>query len=184
MLANDARILIRSAVATAIAGVILIVVGALVDGSKGALGAAYAVLLVAVFFTLSVVAVSLVGRWNPAAMTATALGTYVVKILAVAIIVVSVRNTTAFNTKLFGFTAIICILVWSAGQIAALARRIPYVEPDTALEVDDVPGVPLGGGEFAARQEGAALEASPGGAAQEAREGDDAQEARKTGRHG
>src|SRR6266516_3352769 len=155
MLANDARILIRSAVATAIAGVILIVV-----------------------------AVSLAGRWNPAAMTATALGTFVVKLLAVAAIVVALRDTTAFSTKLFGFSAIICILVWSAGQIAALARRIPYVEPDAAPEVDDVPGAPLQGGEFAARQQGAALEASPGGAAQEAREGDDAQEARKTGRHG
>ncbi len=145
MLANDARILIRSAVATAIAGGILIVVGAAIDGGKGALGAALGVTLVAVFFTLSVVAVSLVGRWNQAAMTATALGTYVVKILAVAIIVVSLRNTTVFNTKLFGFTAIICILVWSAGQIATLARsRVPYVVPDTAPQAHDGDVAPEG----------------------------------------
>jgi ATP synthase protein I len=134
MLAYDARILIRSAVATAIAGGILIAIGAVGDGGKGALGAALGMTLVAVFFTLSVVAVSLAGRWGPAAMTGTALGTYVVKILAVAVIVVSFRDTTAFNTKLFGLTAIICILVWSAGQLGTLARRrVPYVVPDNVV---------------------------------------------------
>lgn len=130
MLANDARILIRSAVATVIAGVILVAISAVVDGGKGALGAALGVALVAVFFTLSVVAVSLAGRWGPTAMTAAALGTYLVKIISVLAIVVALRGTTAFSTRLFGATAIACILVWSAGQVATLARRrIPYVEP-------------------------------------------------------
>ncbi len=131
MLANDARILIRSAVATAIAGVILIVVSAILDGGQGALGAGLAVVLVTVFFTLSVVAVSLAGRLGPAAMMASAFGTYFVKIIAVVAIVVAFRDTTVFSTKLFGVTAIICILVWSAGQVATLARRrVPYVVPD------------------------------------------------------
>ncbi len=141
MLANDARILIRSAVATAIVGVILVVVGAIIDGGKGALGAVFGVTLVAVFFSLSVVAVSLAGRWGSAAMTATALGTYVVKILAVLIIVAGLQNTTVFNTKLFGVTAIICILAWSAGQVATLARRrMLYVVPEVR-QVSTVPEV-------------------------------------------
>ena len=148
MLANDARILTRSAVATAIAGVILVALGAAFDGTKGALGALFGVILVAVFFSLSVLAVSFAGRWGPAAMTATALGTYVVKILAVAILVASLRNTTAFNTRFFGITAIICILVWSAGQIGTLARRgTPYVVPEAstlpaAREFNGAPGPP------------------------------------------
>lgn len=133
MLAHDARILIRSAVATAIAGVILVVIGAIVDGGKGALGAVCGVMLVMVFFSLSVVAVSFAGRWGPTAMTATALGTYVAKILAVVILVAALQNTTVFNTKFFGVTAIACILVWSAGQVATLARRrIPYVVPEAS----------------------------------------------------
>jgi len=131
MLAHDARILIRSAVATAIAGVILVVIGAILDGGKGVLGAVCGVTLVTVFFSLSVVAVSFAGRWGPTAMTATALGTYVVKILAVVILVAALQNTTVFNTKFFGVTAIACILVWSGGQVATLARRrVPYVVPE------------------------------------------------------
>ncbi len=133
MLAHDARILIRSAVATAIAGVILVVIGAVIDGGKGALGAVCGVMLVMIFFSLSVVAVSFAGRWGPTAMTATALGTYVAKILAVLILVAALQNTTVFNTKFFGVTAIACILVWSGGQVAALARRrIPYVVPEAS----------------------------------------------------
>jgi ATP synthase protein I len=148
MLANDARILTRSAMATAITGVILVALGAAFDGRKGVLGALFGVILVAAFFSLSVLAVSFAGRWGPAAMTATALGTYVVKILAVAILVASLRNATAFNTRFFGITAIICILVWSAGQIVTLARRgTPYVVPEASTlpagrELSGAPGPP------------------------------------------
>ena len=133
MLANDARILIRSAVATAVAGAILVVIGAIANGGKGALGAFLGVVLVAVFFSISVVAVSLAGRlWGPAAMTAAALGTFLLKVLGVLALVAAFQDTTVFNTKLFGLTAIACILVWSGGQIAAARRRVLYVEPESS----------------------------------------------------
>ncbi len=138
MLANDARMLIRPAVATAVVGIVLIGVGAVVDGGKGALGAVLGVLLVAIFFTLSVVAVSTAGRrWGPSAMMVTALGTFLVKILVLLALIAAFRGTTAFNTRFFGLTAIICILAWNGGQVFALARsRIPYVVPETT------PGAP------------------------------------------
>jgi len=130
MLANDARILIRSAVATAIVGVILIAGGGVTDGGKGALGAVFGVILVAAFFTVSVVVVSFAGRWGPSAMMGTALGTFVAKILILLGLIAAFRGTTLFNTRFFGITAIICILVWTAGQVVTLARsRIPYVVP-------------------------------------------------------
>lgn len=133
MLANDARILVRSAVATAITGAILIAIGAATEGGKGALGAVLGVALVAVFFSLSVVVVSYAGRrFGLSAMMGAALGIFVVKVVAVLALVAALSGTTAFNTKLFGLTAIICILAWSAGQIATLARRqMLYVEPDS-----------------------------------------------------
>jgi ATP synthase protein I len=148
MLANDARVLIRSAVATAVAGLILIAIGTVVDGGKGALGAVLAVMLVTVFFTISVVAVSLAGRWwGPAAMTAAALATFLVKVVAVLAIVAAFRDTTAFNTNFFGITAIACILVWSAGQVATLARRrILYVDPASTPKARPA-GAPRGAGE-------------------------------------
>lgn len=131
MLIDDVRILVRSAIALAFSGISLIIIGAFVAGDKGALGAALGVMLVAVFFTLSVVAVSLAERWlGRNAITPAALGIFLAKVLALMAIVAAFRDTTAFNTRLFGVAAIIGILVWSAGQVATLARRrVLYVDP-------------------------------------------------------
>lgn len=132
MSTEDARVLIRSAIALAASGLFLIIIGTAMAGGKGALGAFLGIALVAVFFTLSVVAVSLAERWwGPSAMTAAALGVFLVKVLAVMTAVAAFQDTTLFSTRLFGIAAIIGILVWSAGQVATLARRrILYVQPD------------------------------------------------------
>jgi ATP synthase protein I len=134
MLVNDARILTRSAVATAITGAIMIVVGGVIGGGKGALGAAFGVILVTIFFTASVVVVSLAERrWGPAAMTGAAVGFFAVKILILLAVLSAFQDTTVFNTKIFGLTAIICILVWNGGQVFTLARRpMPYVAPEAS----------------------------------------------------
>ena len=126
----DARLLTRSAVPTAIAGAVAVVIGAAVAGGKGAWGALLAVAVVAVFFTISLVVVGWVSRVRPAALMPTALGTFLAKVVLLLVLVGALRGTTAFDTKVFGFTAIACVLVWSAGQVATLARRMPYVEPE------------------------------------------------------
>lgn len=133
MLIDDAGVLIRSAVALAIIGLVVVVIGAVAAGGKGALGAILGVALVAVFFTLSVVTVSLARRWwGTTAMMATALVMYLGKVLALLAFVTAFSGTTAFSTRFFGVAAIAGVLVWSAGQIATLARRrILYVEPDS-----------------------------------------------------
>lgn len=131
MVLDDARILIRSAAALAVTGLLPVVIGAAMAGDKGVLGALLGVILVAVFFALGVVTVSLAGRrWGPDAMTATALGVYLAKVLALLAIVAAFRDTTAFDTRLFGIAAISGVLVWTAGQVAAPSRpREP--EPGT-----------------------------------------------------
>jgi ATP synthase protein I len=151
----DARLLIRSAVPTAIAGAVAVVIGALVAGGRGALGALLAVVVVALFFTASVVIVGWVSRVKPAALMPAAVGTFLAKILLLLLVIAALRGTTAFNTKVFGFTAIACVLVWSGGQVAALARRMPYVEPAPGPDADpgsgSAPGDP-GAGSGAVRQ--------------------------------
>jgi ATP synthase protein I len=133
MLANDARILARSAVATAAAGAIMIAIAGFTGGGKGALGAVLGVMLVTIFFTASVVVVSLAERrWGQGAMMGAALGTFVAKILILLAVLSAFQGTTVFNTKIFGLTAIVCILVWNGGQVFTLARRpMPYVVPKT-----------------------------------------------------
>jgi ATP synthase protein I len=121
----------RSAVFAAAAGAIMVLLSGILGGAKGLLGAALGVALVALFFALSVLAVSRAARVSPQAMMVTALTTYIVKILVLLFLVAKFDNTTAFNGRLFGLTAIVCILVWSGAQILwSMRLKVLYVEPD------------------------------------------------------
>jgi ATP synthase protein I len=64
-------------------------------------------------------------------MMATALGTYLLKIFVLLILVGQFQDTTAFNSRLFGLTAIVCVLAYSAAQVLwSMRLKVPYVEPD------------------------------------------------------
>ena len=131
MLANYAGIVRRSVVTTAAAGVVMAVICLAVGGSKGLLGAILGIALVAVFFAISVVAVGRAAKVSPQAMMITAMTTYIAKILILIFFVVRFASSTTFNTRLFGLTAIVCILAWTASQVTwSLRLKIPYVEPD------------------------------------------------------
>src|SRR5450432_2503501 len=131
MLANYAGIVRRSVVTTAAAGVVMAVICLAVGGGKGLLGAILGIALVAVFFAISVVAVGRAAKVSPQAMMITAMTTYIAKILILLFFVVRFASSTTFNTRLFGLTAIVCILAWTASQVTwSLRLKIPYVEPD------------------------------------------------------
>ena len=73
----------------------------------------------------------LITRWAMFVFVMAAIGLYVFKILALAIVMSQLIGTTAFNTKLFGFTAIVCVLAWCAAQVVASIKfKTLYVEPD------------------------------------------------------
>ena len=132
MHASYRRVLRQTAVYTAAAAVIMLAVSGAVGGVKGLIGALLGVALVAIFYGISLVAVSRAARVSPQAMMITAIVTFLVKILVLAVLVTRLSGTTAFNSKLFGFTAIVCILAWSIGQAVVSARmKVLYVEPDT-----------------------------------------------------
>ena len=131
MPAYYAVILRRSALLTAPVALLMIVLGAVLGGSKGLLGAALGVGLVIAFFGISVLVVGRAARVSPQAMMVAALGTFLVKILILIILVGSFQNSTAFNGKFFGLTVIVCVLAYSAAQMVSSMRlKIPYVEPD------------------------------------------------------
>ena len=45
-------------------------------------------------------------------------------------------GTTAFNGKLFGFTVVVCVVVWTTSQALVSARlKVPYVEPDASSSI-------------------------------------------------
>ena len=131
MLAKYAIIIRRAGALTAGAAAIMVAVSAALAGVKGLIGALIGVAIVTVFFGISVLVVGRAARISPQAMMVAAMITYVVKIVALAIVVSTLNGTTAFSTRALGFTAIGCILVWSAAQvITAVKVKMLYVEPD------------------------------------------------------
>ncbi len=131
MLATYAVIMRRSALVTAPVALLLIVLGGLLGGSKGLLGAALGVALVIAFFGISVLVVGRFAKVSPQAMMVAAIATYLVKILVLLFLVGRFQNSTAFNPRFFGLTAIICVLTYSAAQmIWSMRLKMLYVEPD------------------------------------------------------
>jgi ATP synthase protein I len=131
MLASYARILRRSAAVTAAVAAVMVALSTVIGGGKGALGSLLGIAIVAAFFAISVIAVGAAARVSPQVMMITAMATYLVKILLLLIFVARFNNSTAFNPRLFGLTAIVCILTWSASQVTwSLRLKILYVEPD------------------------------------------------------
>jgi len=132
MLAKYATVVRRAGALTAVAAAIMVAVSAAVVGVKGLIGALIGVAIVTVFFGISVVVVGWAARISPPAMMLAAIMTYLVKIVALAVVVSALNGTTAFSTRALGFTAIGCILVWSATQvITTIKLKMLYVEPDS-----------------------------------------------------
>jgi ATP synthase protein I len=130
MPATYARIARRSALVTAVAAVIMAAVSLGIGGAKGLLGAVLGIALVAIFFAISVFAVGRAARISPQAMMVTAMVTYIVKILALLVFVAAFGNTTAFNGRLFGLTALACVLAWTLAQVVwSMRLKFLYVEP-------------------------------------------------------
>jgi ATP synthase protein I len=143
MLGSYAVVLRRSALITLPAALVMVALGAVFGGVKGLLGALLGAGLVAAFFGISALVVTWVGRRRPNAAMGAAAAAYVVKVLLLLFFVVRFSNTTAFNGKIFGFTAIGCILVWTAAQaVTSMRLKVPYVVPDTVRQPRTVTGTP------------------------------------------
>ena len=131
MLGSYAMIVSRSAAVTAATAAVMVAVSAAVAGGKGVLGALLGTALVVVFFAISVVAVSAAARVSAQAMMITAIGTYVIKILVLILLLSRYSSTTAFSPRMFGLTALACILAWTFSQVGwSMRLRVPYVEPE------------------------------------------------------
>ena len=130
-MANYARIARRSAATAAVAAVIMVALATGLAGLKGLFGALLGVAVVALFFGISLFAVSRAARVSPQAMMVTAIVTYLVKILLLIIFVGQFQDTTAFNPKAFGLTALVCILAYTGAQVFwSMRLKMLYVEPD------------------------------------------------------
>ncbi|GAA3218190.1 hypothetical protein [Nonomuraea helvata] len=134
MQANDVRVLKSAAIPTSLVGVVAVAVSLLTSGGKGALGAAIGALLVGVFFSISVVAVSYAARVSPQMMAIAAMVSYLVKVLAIMAVLVSFRDTTAWNTQTFAWSVVVCTLVWTGFEVRAFMKtKMLYVDPEARV---------------------------------------------------
>ncbi|GAA3118020.1 hypothetical protein [Streptosporangium carneum] len=130
MQADDVRLLKGAAIPTALVGLVVVLVATLMAGGKGALGAAIGVLVVCVFFTVGLVAVSFASRVSPMAMMTAAVVGYAIKILGVMALLKAFESATAFEPKAFGWAAIVCTLAWTVGEMRGFMKlKMLYVEP-------------------------------------------------------
>jgi ATP synthase protein I len=125
------RVVRWSIALTSVVAAAAVVICALMGGAKGIYGSLIGIGVVAVFFGISILAVGRAARVSPMAMMVTALGSFVVKIVAFMIVLVAIGKSSAFNGRMLGFTALACILAWSAAQaVTAMRMQTLYVEPD------------------------------------------------------
>jgi ATP synthase protein I len=131
MMTHYSRVVRWSLALTSVVAAVAVVLCAVLGGTKGAYGALIGVGVVTVFFAISIVVVGRAARIAPMAMMVAALGTFLFKIVAFMIVLAVLRHSTAFNARDLGFTALACILAWSASQVITSMRiNFLYVEPD------------------------------------------------------
>ncbi len=130
---HDASILRAALIPTVVVGLLAVVVAAFVGGGKAALGAALGVLVVVVFFTVGLVVVGRASRVSAYAAMNAAILTYLVKIGVLFAFIVAFKDTTLFDTKVFGLTIVVCTLVWTGFEVRGFTRlQILYVDPKDA----------------------------------------------------
>jgi ATP synthase protein I len=131
MMAVYAQVIRRSAVITFAVAAVMVAISAGVSGVKGLIGSLIGIAVVMVFFGISVLVVGRAMKVNPQMVMIAALGSYLVKFIALAILMIWLSKSTAFSGPLLGLTAIVCILTWSASQVITSMRlKVPYVEPE------------------------------------------------------
>jgi ATP synthase protein I len=125
-----ARVVRWSIALTGLVAAVAVVLSTVLVGAKGAYGSLIGVAVVAVFFGISILVVGKAAKISPMAMMVAALGSFVVKIVAFMIVLVAIGHSSALSGRSLGFTALACILAWSASQIGtSIKLKMLYVEP-------------------------------------------------------
>lgn len=126
------RVLFRgAAIPTAITGLLAVAAALLLGrGIGGAIAAALGCLVVIGFFGMSL----LVMRWtadsHPANAFGAAMVSYTIKIVALGLTFVVLRQVEAFDNEAFGLSVLACALVWLGFEVRAFTRaQLPTVVP-------------------------------------------------------
>lgn len=133
----DALVLRRAGLGTVVAGVIVVVISALVAGSSGAVGAILGTLLVVAFFSVGQFVLGAVLKSNPQMALTMALTLYLVKVGFLLLIIVLFADTTLFDTKTFAAAILTGTMVWTVVEVWIFGTsKVLYVEPESSQDGD------------------------------------------------
>ena len=137
--ANSRNLVLRAFIPTAIAGALCVLIGYLAKSNQGLIGAAFAVAIVLIFFTVGQLALDSVLRKNPTLAMTVAMLLYLVKIGVLFVLLLIFKETSAFDTKVFAATILVETLVWTGAEVWAFATaKVFYVNP---ISESEEPGV-------------------------------------------
>ncbi|MFF8838735.1 hypothetical protein [Streptomyces sp. NPDC015130] len=130
MPSNDARILLHTAVPTAVVGAVATVISGVVAGGKGAIGAVVGTLVVILFMGIGQLVLQRTAKSLPHLFQAMGLMLYTAQLLVLFIFLALLKNTTLFDFKAFAFTLLATTVVWVAAQARAYMKaKINYIDP-------------------------------------------------------
>jgi ATP synthase protein I len=133
---SSLQLIRKAAIPTIIAAILAVVVGGAVRGSAGAIGALIGGLIVVIFFTIGQVVLNSVIKNNPSMAMSVAMLMYLVKVAVLFGLMLAFKHTSAFDTKVFASTILLCTLVWTAAEMWAFSTgKVLYVEPGTGPEI-------------------------------------------------
>ncbi len=128
---EEVRMARGATLATAVATPVVLAVAFLAAGGKGVLGAAFGLALAVGFFSATLLAVGAAGRVATDLMVPAALLTFMVKMVAIGMLLFLLRDTTAFDREAFALSLVAGTCVYLAAEIRfAMRARIPYVAVD------------------------------------------------------
>jgi hypothetical protein len=104
-------------IATLVVGVLAAVVGGIVQGAPGAIGAAGGVALVIVSYVVSTLIIAWVDRVNRNMLLVVGMTTYAVKFLLLFLLVGWVATQGWIGTKAMGLGVVAGVLTWTVTQI-------------------------------------------------------------------
>ena len=133
---SSLQLIRKAAIPTIVAGILAVAVGGVVKGSAGAIGALIGGAIVVVFFTIGQVVLNNVIKSNPSMAMSVAMLMYLVKVAVLFALMLAFKHTTAFNTKVFASTILLCTLVWTAAEMWAFSTgKVLYVDPGSSPEI-------------------------------------------------
>ena len=134
--AQATSVVLRAAVIpTVVVARLAVVIGAIVKGGNGALGAALGGAVAVLFFAGGQWAIDKVLAGNPEVALMGALVVYVVQILVLFVLIALLKDATWLDGRVFGATIMACTVTWLGASVWAWSRtKVLYVEPVSTID--------------------------------------------------